>query len=68
MDSITIGENTKNMDAEVTIGRGESQNNILTIKGISKISDLYDKHTGTILIRDMNNTDDVQKIDYINKF
>ena len=42
--------------------------NILTIKSISKISDLNDKHTGTILIRDMNNADDVQKIDFINKF
>lgn len=68
MDSITIGENTKSIDVEVAIGGGERQDNILTIKGISKISDLYDKHTGTILIRDMNNTDDVQKIDYINKF
>lgn len=68
MDNITIGENTKNMDAEVTIGRDESQNDILTIKGISKISDLYDKHTGTILIRDMNNTDDVKEIKFINKF
>lgn len=68
MDSITIGENTKSIDVEVAIGGGESQDNILTIKSISKISDLYDKHTGTILIRDMNNTDDVQKIDYINKF
>ena len=68
MDSITIGGNTKSIDVEVAIGGGERQDNILTIKGISKISDLYDKHTGTILIRDMNNTDDVQKIDYINKF
>ena len=68
MDSITIGENSKSIDVEVAIGGGERQDNILTIKGISKISDLYDKHTGTILIRDMNNTDDVQKIDYINKF
>ena len=56
------------MDMEVTIGKGESQDNILTIKSISKISDLNDKHTGTILIRDMNNADDVQKIDFINKF
>ena len=68
MDSITIGENKKSMDMEVTIGKGESQDNILTIKSISKISDLNDKHTGTILIRDMNNADDVQKIDFINKF
>lgn len=68
MDSITIGGNTKSIDVEVATGGGERQDNILTIKGISKISDLYDKHTGTILIRDMNNTDDVQKIDYINKF
>ena len=68
MDSITIGGNTKSIDVEVAIGGGESQDNILTIKSISKISDLYDKHLGTILIRDMNNTDDVQKIDYINKF
>ena len=68
MDSITIGGNTKSIDVEVAIGGGERQDNILTIKGISKISDLYDKHLGTILIRDMNNTDDVQKIDYINKF
>ena len=42
--------------------------NILTIKSISKINDLNDKHKGTILIRDMNNADDVQKIDFINKF
>ena len=68
MDSITIGENKKSMDMEVTIGKGESQDNILTIKSISKISDLNDKHTGAILIRDMNNADDVQKIDFINKF
>lgn len=68
MKNITIGENTKNVDFEVTIGRGESQNNILTIKGISKISDLYNKHTGTILIKNMNNTDDVKKIDFLNKF
>lgn len=68
MDSIAIGENTKSIDAEVAIVSGESQDNILTVKGISKISDLYDKYLGTILIRDMNNTDDVQKIDYINKF
>ena len=68
MDSLTIGENKKSMDMEVTIGKGESQDNILTIKSISKISDLNDKHTGTILIRDMNNADDVQKIDFINKF
>ncbi|MCC3868642.1 M56 family metallopeptidase [Terrisporobacter mayombei] len=67
MKNVTIGENTKNVDAEVTIGRGESQNNILTIKGISKISDLHGLNTGTILIRNMNNTDDVEKIDYINK-
>ena len=68
MDNITIGENKKSMDMEVTIGKGESVDNILTIKSISKISDLNDKHTGTILIRDMNNADDVQKIDFINKF
>lgn len=68
MDSITIGENKKSMDMEVTIGKEESQDNILTIKSISKISDLNDKHTGTILIRGMNNEDDVQKIDFINKF
>lgn len=68
MENITIGQNTKNVEAEVYIGRGESQNNILTIKGISKISDLYDLHTGSILIRNMNNRDDVKKIDYINKF
>ena len=68
MDNLTIGENKKSMDMEVTIGKGESQDNILTIKSISKISDLNDKHTGTILIRDMNNADDVQKIDFINKF
>ena len=68
MDSITIGENKKSMDMEVTIGKGESQDNILTIKSISKINDLNDKHKGTILIRDMNNADDVQKIDFINKF
>lgn len=68
MKNITIGENTKNVDFEVTIGRGESQNNILTIKGISKISDLYNKLTGTILIKNMNNTDDVKKIDFLNKF
>lgn len=55
------------MDAEVTIGKGESENDILTIKGISKISDLYGLNKGTILIRNMNNTGDVQKIDYINK-
>lgn len=67
MDNLTIGENKKNVDAEVTIGRGESENDILTIKGISKISDLYGLNKGTILIRNMNNTDDVQKIDYINK-
>ena len=68
MDNLTIGENKKSMDMEVTIGKGESVDNILTIKSISKISDLNDKHTGTILIRDMNNADDVQKIDFINKF
>lgn len=68
MDNITIGENKKSMDMEVTIGKGESQDNILTIKSISKINDLNDKHKGTILIRDMNNADDVQKIDFINKF
>lgn len=68
MKNITIGENTKNVDFEVTIGRGENQNNILTIKGISKISDLYNKHTGTVLIRNMKNTDDVEKIDFLNKF
>ena len=67
MKNVTIGENTKNMDAEVTIGRGESQNNILTIKGISKKSDLHGLNTGTILIRNMNNADDVEKIDYIDK-
>ena len=67
MDNLTIGENKKNVDAEVTIGKGESENDILTIKGISKISDLYGLNKGTILIRNMNNTDDVQKIDYINK-
>lgn len=68
MDNITIGENKKSMDMEVTIGKGESVDNILTIKSISKINDLNDKHKGTILIRDMNNADDVQKIDFINKF
>ena len=68
MDNLTIGENKKNVDAEVTIGKGESENDILTIKGISKISDLYDKHTGTIIIRNMNNPDDVKKLDFINKF
>lgn len=68
MDNLTIGENKKNVDAEVTIGKGESQNDILTIKGISKISDLYDKHTGTIIIRNINNPDDVKKLDFINKF
>ena len=67
MDNLTIGENEKNVDAEVTIGRGEIQNDILTIKGISKISDLYGLNIGTILIINMNNTDDVEKIDYINK-
>ncbi|WP_018590796.1 M56 family metallopeptidase [Terrisporobacter glycolicus] len=67
MKNVTIGENTKNMDAEVTIGKGESQNDILTIKGISKISDIHGLNTGTILIRNMNNPDDVEKIDYINK-
>lgn len=67
MDNLTIGENKKIVDAEVTIGKGESQNNILTIKGISKISDLYGLNKGTILIRNMNNTDDVKEIYYINK-
>ncbi len=67
MDNLIIGENKKNVDAEVTIGRGESQNDILTIKGISKISDLYGLNKGTILIRNMNNTDDVKEIYYINK-
>ncbi|WP_343342306.1 M56 family metallopeptidase [Terrisporobacter petrolearius] len=61
MENVTIGENTKNVEADVTIGRGESQNNILTIKGISKISDLHGLNTGTILIRNMNNPDDVEK-------
>lgn len=68
MENITIGKSTKKVDAEVFIVRGESQNDVLTIKGISKISDLYDLHTGTILIRDMLNTNDVEKIGYINKF
>lgn len=67
MENVTIGENTKNVEADVTIGRGESQNNILTIKGISKISDLHGLNTGTILIRNMNNPDDVEKKDYTNK-
>lgn len=68
MDNLTIGDNIKGVDFEVTIDSGESQDNVLTIKGISKISDLYDKHIGSIIIRDMNNPDDVKKIDFINKF
>ncbi|KHS58563.1 MULTISPECIES: M56 family metallopeptidase [Terrisporobacter] len=72
MDNLTIGKNTKKVDAQVTIGAGESQNDIITIKGISKMSDVYNPLTGTgfrgtILRRDMNNPDDVQQIDYINK-
>ncbi|WP_419727485.1 M56 family metallopeptidase [Terrisporobacter petrolearius] len=67
MENVTIGENTKKLEAEVTIGKGESQNDILTIKGISKISDIHGLNTGTILIKNMNNQDDVEKIDYTNK-
>lgn len=72
MDNITIGENTKNVDFEVTINSGESENDILTIKGVSKISDVYDTLTGTrlkgtLLIRNMNNPDDIEKIDFMSK-